>query len=136
LKKDFIITVGVMLLLGCGALIGYQRGHCYVDTLNPAQQMTQLNVDTHILVFHKTGCKHCQQVCPLVMRTIRQHPEKHYVVLNTANARVRSYVMQYDIQQVPTFIAVKNGQVVARYTGTDVHRIQPLLMDQANEVQP
>ncbi|MFT8757339.1 thioredoxin family protein [Leuconostoc pseudomesenteroides] len=128
-NKIGVILLGTSLVTIIGLLVGlyYQHANDYPDTFNLAQKMRTVNHGTKILVFHKTGCSDCQKIKKLVTKTIRQNPERHYIVMNSADPQTHNYFKQYHVTNVPTIMVSKKGKIVGSYSGLDRRIITKLL---------
>ncbi len=86
-----------------------------VTTENFEKEITQSSQPVVIDVF-ATWCGPCQQMMPLFEELATEFAEKFKLVkLNIDEAR--DIAVKYNVSSVPTFVFIKDGQVVGKETG-------------------
>lgn len=87
-----------------------------------------------VLLFYRPGCRYCQQIKRQVNRNeaqVKSSRQKETGVFlkvrttNPANARVLD---RYQVESTPTFMVIKNGQVLKQYSGTNPAKIDQLML--------
>ncbi len=88
-----------------------------------AISVTKENFDTEVLKSNKpviidvfaSWCGPCQQMMPIIEELEQEHANFKFVTLNVDEARELS--IKYGVISVPTFLFIKNGEVVGKETG-------------------
>lgn len=97
--------------------------HQLQETLGKAMQ-TQTVV---LLYFTAKWCGPCKKIKPFVQQLQTQHAGKLMVFaidIDTVDAGNHKLMDHFDIKSVPTFIFVRNNQVVGISTGADQEALQ------------
>lgn len=123
-KKHYDLNKGCFVILICClmALVSSAFGEKVVNsTLNyadnrPAVTLNRQTTEHKVLFFYKPGCPDCKKV--LVPAYILQRLTHRLVFVDVSNPYNQTYIYQYGLHQVPTFI--KNHH---RYAGTNWGRI-------------
>ena len=105
------------------------QGNTYHDTANPKdvikQTQQEISQPYTIIVFHKTGCSDCKQVVRTVNRAMNQKISGiKYVVTDTKESDLYK---DYNVTEVPTFVVLRKGQEIERYSGTNTTKITDIL---------
>ena len=86
-----------------------------ITSENVEQEINQSSLPV-ILDVYATWCGPCQQMTPIFEELEKELGQKcKFAQLNVDNARELS--IQYGVTSVPTFIFIKDGQVVQKETG-------------------
>lgn len=68
-----------------------------------------------ILDAFATWCGPCQQIAPIFEELSKEMPDYKFAKVNIDDQR--DLAIKYQVSSIPTFIFIKNGEVVARETG-------------------
>lgn len=69
-----------------------------------------------IIDVYASWCGPCQQMMPIFEELDKEHGDKYkFVKLNVDESR--DLAVQYGVTSIPTFVFIKNGQVVGKETG-------------------
>lgn len=69
-----------------------------------------------VIDFFATWCGPCKQVAPIFEDLSIKFPNIIFLK-NDAGDDDESLALHYDIQKLPTFVFIKNGEVINKYTG-------------------
>ncbi|MBZ5961357.1 thiol-disulfide isomerase [Leuconostoc gelidum subsp. gasicomitatum] len=76
------------------------------------------------VMFYKSDCSHCQKAYPIVFwHNILncQQPDKQIQTINVQNPNNKHYLVDYQVQDTPTFMQIKNSS--ERIVATDKKQI-------------
>lgn len=84
------------------------------------------NISMNKLIhFTADWCKPCQKMKPIIQDFIVNSPHTEYIQVNIEEDF--DTAKQYNIQGIPTLIAIKDGSISGRHTGiADYNKIQSL----------
>ncbi|WP_099044382.1 thioredoxin family protein [Leuconostoc citreum] len=83
-----------------------------------------LSHDAQTVMFYKSDCSHCQKAYPVVFWhnvLHAQQPDKQIQAINVQNPNNAHYIADYQIQDTPTFMTIKNSS--DRMVATDKKHI-------------
>lgn len=83
-----------------------------------------LSTQAQTVMFYKSDCSHCQKTYPVVFwhNVLHfQEPDKQIQTINVQNPNNKHYVVDYQVQETPTFMAIKNSS--NRLIATDKKQI-------------
>ena len=87
-----------------------------------------------VLLFYRPGCRYCQQIKRQVNRneaqvkSSRQKETGVFLKVRTTNPANIRVLDRYQVESTPTFMVIKNGQVLNQYSGTNPAKIDQLML--------
>ncbi|ARN93955.1 hypothetical protein AZI11_13550 (plasmid) [Levilactobacillus brevis] len=87
-----------------------------------------------VLLFYRPGCRYCQQIKRQVNRneaqvnSSRQKKTNVFLKVRTTNPANTRVLDRYQVESTPTFMVIKNGQVLKQYSGTNPAKIDQLML--------
>lgn len=87
-----------------------------------------------VLLFYRPGCRYCQQIKRQVNRneaqvkSSRQKGTGVFLKVRTTNPANTRVLDRYQVESTPTFMVIKNGQVLKQYSGTNPAKIDQLML--------
>lgn len=87
-----------------------------------------------VLLFYRPGCRYCQQIKCQVNRneaqvkSSRQKETGVFLKVRTTNPANTRVLDRYQVESTPTFMVIKNGQVLKQYSGTNPAKIDQLML--------
>lgn len=87
-----------------------------------------------VLLFYRPGCRYCQQIKRQVNRNEaqvksgRQKETGVFLKVRTTNPANTRVLDRYQVESTPTFMVIKNGQVLKQYSGTNPAKIDQLML--------
>ena len=87
-----------------------------------------------VLLFYRPGCRYCQQIKRQVNRneaqvkSSRQKETGVFLKVRTTNPANTRVLDRYQVESTPTFMVIKNGQVLKQYSGTNQAKIDQLML--------
>lgn len=87
-----------------------------------------------VLLFYRPGCRYCQQIKRQVNRneaqvnSSRQKETGVFLKVRTTNPANTRVLDRYQVESTPTFMVIKNGQVLKQYNGTNPAKIDQLML--------
>lgn len=84
-----------------------------------------------VLYFTATWCAPCNRIKPIVQRARNDYPEIVWVTVDVDE--LPDLAAEYDIRSVPTFIALRGEEVVARSNGIGSEAALTLFVAHAQE---
>ncbi|KID43103.1 hypothetical protein LbDm2_2012 [Levilactobacillus brevis] len=87
-----------------------------------------------VLLFYRPGCRYCQQIKRQVNRneaqvnSSRQKETNVFLKVRTTNPANTRVLDRYQVESTPTFMVIKNGQVLTQYSGTNLAKIDQLML--------
>ena len=79
------------------------------------------------VAFHSPNCKTCKKMKPFYEYLAIEYPTNTYMNLDTNQAP--NIANKYDIDRVPTFLALKNGKEIGRYTGPSNEELEKFITE-------
>ena len=77
--------------------------------------------------FYSPNCKTCKKMKPFFEYLATEYPVNTYMALDTNQAP--EIANNYEIDRVPTFIALKNGKEIDRYTGASNEELENFITE-------
>lgn len=118
-KKFTVIFFLILLVIGTG-LGGYHLRNKNIE--NKRNQLTLSKNENAIVLFYKDDCPDCQSIFDEVM-VKKDFSGTNIKLVNLNNIKNKYYIGKYNLKYVPTFIILRNGQEINRYTGVDKNKI-------------
>ncbi|MFW2822904.1 thioredoxin family protein [Levilactobacillus brevis] len=87
-----------------------------------------------VLLFYRPSCRYCQQIKRQVNRNeaqvnaSRQKKTGVFLKIRTTNPANIRVLDRYQVESTPTFMVIKNGQVLKQYSGTNPAKIDQLML--------
>lgn len=87
-----------------------------------------------VLLFYRPGCRYCQQIKRQVNRneaqvkSSRQKETGVFLKVRTTNPANTRVLDRYQVESTPTFMVIKNRQVLKQYSGTNPAKIDQLML--------
>lgn len=87
-----------------------------------------------VLLFYRPSCRYCQQIKRQVNRneaqvkSSRQKETGVFLKIRTTNPANTRVLDRYQVESTPTFMVIKNGQVLKQYSGTNPAKIDQLML--------
>ena len=87
-----------------------------------------------VLLFYRPGCRYCQKIKRQVNRneaqvkSSRQKETGVFLKVRTTNPANTRVLDRYQVESTPTFMVIKNGQVLKQYSGTNPAKIDQLML--------
>lgn len=118
---NFIISrvLPVLVFLGAGFFFAP-----YVSMNFQNNDVKALSNDAQTVMFYKSDCAHCQKAYPIVFwhNIVNfQQANKQIQTINVQNPNNKHYIVDYQIQETPTFMTIKNSS--DRMVATDKKQI-------------
>lgn len=133
-KKTSTISIVVMVTLAIFAIGGYlfveHNLNGYPDTRNFTKRVAELDNKPNqktVLIFHKPGCSRCKKARAVITQTIKENPQRHYIVINVDKAGARELISKYGVMNFPTLIVLQGNRVVNSTDSTDAKLITKLM---------
>ena len=80
-----------------------------------------------IVDFYSPNCKTCKKMKPFFEYLATEYPINTYMALDTNQAP--ALANNYEIDRVPTFLALKNGKEIDRYTGASNEELENFITE-------
>ncbi|MCT3535329.1 thioredoxin [Lactobacillus crispatus] len=121
--KIIAVSCAMIFLLIIGAF-GFNQhvGH----------ELSQRNIvkiktnDDSTILFYREDCKSCRSIFSYTVMK-KDLFRKNIQLVNTNQPKNRHYITEYKLTEVPTFIHLKYGRQVERYSGTNIERIDQVI---------
>ena len=87
-----------------------------------------------VLLFYRPSCRYCQQIKRQVNRneaqvnSSRQKETGVFLKVRTTNPANIRVLDRYQVESTPTFMVIKNVQVLTQYSGTNPTKIDQLML--------
>lgn len=141
LKRWQVVTViaGSVIVMGfmAGILVKNRvENKAYVESSPVTIQRTlsRKNSRRIVLLFYRPSCRYCQQIKRQVNRneaqanSSRQKETGVFLKVRTTNPANIRVLDRYQVESTPTFMVIKNGQVLTQYSGTNPTKIDQLML--------
>lgn len=141
LKRWQVVTViaGSVIVMGflTGILVRNRvENKAYVESSPVTIQRTlsRKNSRRIVLLFYRPSCRYCQQIKRQVNRnedqvnSSRQKETGVFLKVRTTNPANIRVLDRYQVESTPTFMVIKNGQVLKQYSGTNPTKIDQLML--------
>lgn len=141
LKRWQVVTLiaGSVIVMGflTGILVRNRvENEAYVESSPVTIQRTLSRKTSRriVLLFYRPGCRYCQQIKRQVNRneaqlnSSRQKETGVFLKVRTTNPANTRVLDRYQVESTPTFIVIKNGQVLKQYSGTNPTKIDQLML--------
>ncbi|MGQ2284433.1 thioredoxin family protein [Leuconostoc pseudomesenteroides] len=138
MKKDkkiigmSLIGILILVVVAIGGYFAYeQHTNGYPDTNNFTEKVANLSdkpKQETVLVFHKPGCARCQAARPTILKLMKAHPNRHYIVINVKKEGASDLIAKYGITHFPTVILLKGNRVVSSTDATNRKLIEKVIM--------
>lgn len=141
LKRWQVVTViaGSVIVMGflTGILVKNRvENKAYVESSPVTIQRTLSRKTSRriVLLFYRPGCRYCQQIKRQVNRnevqvkSSRQKETGVFLKVRTTNPANTRVLDRYQVESTPTFMVIKNGQVLKQYSGTNPAKIDQLML--------
>lgn len=127
-----LIGILILVVVAIGGYFAYeQHTNGYPDTNNFTEKVANLSdkpKQETVLVFHKPGCARCQAVRPTILKLMKMHPNRHYIVVNVKKEGASDLIAKYGITHFPTVILLKGNRVVSSTDSTNRKLIEKVIM--------
>ncbi|WP_420326627.1 thioredoxin family protein [Levilactobacillus brevis] len=141
LKRWQVVTViaGSVIVMGflTGILVKNRvENKAYVESSPVTIQRTLSRKTSRriVLLFYRPSCRYCQQIKRQVNRneaqvnSSRQKETGFFLKVRTTNPANTRVLDRYQVESTPTFMVIKNGQVLKQYSGTNPTKIDQLML--------
>lgn len=141
LKRWQVVTViaGSVIVMGflTGILVKNRvENKAYVESSPVTIQRTLSRKTSRrmVLLFYRPSCRYCQQIKRQVNRneaqvkSSRQKETGAFFKVRTTNPANIRVLDRYQVESTPTFMVIKNGQVLKQYSGTNPAKIDQLML--------
>lgn len=141
LKRWQVVTLiaGSVIVMGflTGILVRNRvENKAYVESSPVTIQRTlsRKNSRRIVLLFYRPSCRYCQQIKRQVNRneaqlnSSRQKETGVFLKVRTTNPANTRVLDRYQVESTPTFMVIKNGQVLKQYSGTNPAKIDQLML--------
>lgn len=141
LKRWQVVTLiaGSVIVMGflTGILVKNRvENKAYVESSPVTIQRTLSRKTSRriVLLFYRPGCRYCQQIKRQVNRneaqvkSSRQKETGVFLKVRTTNPANIRVLDRYQVESTPTFMVIKNGQVLKQYSGTNPAKIDQLML--------
>ena len=141
LKRWQVVTwiAGSVIVMGflTGILVRNRvENEAYVESSSVTIQRTLSRKTSRriVLLFYRPGCRYCQQIKRQVNRneaqvkSSRQKETGVFLKVRTTNPANTRVLDRYQVESTPTFMVIKNGQVLKQYSGTNPAKIDQLML--------
>lgn len=141
LKRWQVVTLiaGSVIVMGflTGILVRNRvENKAYVESSPVTIQRTLSRKTSRriVLLFYRPGCRYCQQIKRQVNRneaqvkSSRQKETGVFLKVRTTNPANIRVLDRYQVESTPTFMVIKNGQVLTQYSGTNLAKIDQLML--------
>lgn len=141
LKRWQVVTLiaGSVIVMGflTGILVKNRvENKAYVESSPVTIQRTLSRKTSRriVLLFYRPGCRYCQQIKRQVNRneaqvkSSRQKETGVFLKVRTTNPANTRVLDRYQVESTPTFMVIKNGQVLKQYSGTNPAKIDQLML--------
>ncbi|AWP47733.1 hypothetical protein CCS05_12460 (plasmid) [Levilactobacillus brevis] len=141
LKRWQVVTwiAGSVIVMGflTGILVRNRaENEAYVESSPVTIQRTLSRKTSRriVLLFYRPGCRYCQQIKRQVNRneaqvkSSRQKETGVFLKVRTTNPANTRVLDRYQVESTPTFMVIKNGQVLKQYSGTNPAKIDQLML--------
>lgn len=87
-----------------------------------------------VLLFYRPSCRYCQQIKRQLhrnegkLKTSKQKKTPVFLKIRTTNPANIRVLDRYQVESTPTFMVIKNGQVLKQYSGTNPTKIDQLML--------
>lgn len=127
-----LIGILILVVVAIGGYFAYaQHTNGYPDTNNFTEKVANLSdkpKQETVLVFHKPGCARCQVARPTILKLMKMHPNRHYIVINVKKEGASDLIAKYGITHFPTVILLKGNRVVSSTDATNRKLIEKVIM--------
>lgn len=141
LKRWQVVTLiaGSVIVMGflTGILVKNRvENKAYVESSPVTIQRTLSRKTSRrmVLLFYRPSCRYCQQIKRQVNRneaqvkSSRQKETGAFLKVRTTNPANIRVLDRYQVESTPTFMVIKNGQVLNQYSGTNPAKIDQLML--------
>jgi len=87
--------------------------------------MDKFNTGKHILDFTAKWCGPCQRIKPTFNELKEKYTEINFVVYDVDECP--DVAKEFKIEAMPTFIAIKDGEIVQRFSGASVDKLKDMV---------
>jgi thioredoxin 1 len=77
--------------------------------------------------FKAHWCAPCKVMLPFVDYLKREYPDVSFYLIDIEDPDFEEYPAKFAVTKVPTFILIKNGEVVSRMVGPDKQKLEELV---------
>lgn len=77
--------------------------------------------------FYSPNCKTCKKMKPFFEYLAKEYPNVSFMTLDANQAP--EIANKYEIDKVPTYIAIKNGNEIDRYTGASNEELENFISE-------
>jgi thioredoxin 2 len=81
--------------------------------------------------FYSPNCKTCKKMKPFFEYLAKEYPNISFMTLDTNQAP--EVANKYEIDRVPTYIAIKDGKEIERYTGASNEELENFISELAKK---
>ena len=93
------------------------------------------NKDYLVLDFYTPTCMPCKKIAPYIEKLAENNKKTiQFLKINIYDDFAWDIKEKYQVEKVPTFIYIKNNNIVDKYTGFDLDQIQSILNKNKNEL--
>ncbi|CAI9116825.1 OLC1v1018089C1 [Oldenlandia corymbosa var. corymbosa] len=84
-----------------------------------------------VIDFSATWCGPCRLMSPVLDELAGQHPQVTFLKVDVDD--LRSVAQQWGVEAMPTFVVMKEGKVVERFSGADKDKLIQLVTKHLNQ---
>ena len=141
LKRWQVVTViaGSVIVMGflTGILVKNRvENKAYVESSPVTIQRTLSRKTSRriVLLFYRPSCRYCKKFKRQLNRneaqvnSSRQKETGFFLKVRTTNPANTRVLDRYQVESTPTFMVIKNGQVLKQYSGTNPTKIDQLML--------
>merc|ERR1712131_284908 len=104
-----------------------------VQTNDALAALINENKEKLILIdFHATWCVPCKQIAPYLESLAAQHPD-NLIIVKIDVDEAEEVAMSYQVEAMPTFVAIKNGAMIQRFAGANKNKIGALVNEHCSK---
>jgi len=85
-----------------------------------------------LIDFHATWCGPCKQIAPYLESLAGQYPD-NLIIVKIDVDEAEEVAMSYQVEAMPTFVAVKNGTMIQRFAGANKNKISALISEHCSK---
>ncbi|MDK6502411.1 thioredoxin domain-containing protein [Lactobacillus crispatus] len=123
-KVKIIAVSCAMIFLLFAGVIGFNQ-HVSHELSQKNIVKIKTNNDSTIL-FYRDDCKSCRSIFSYTVMK-KDLFRKNIQLVNTNQPKNRHYIAEYKLTEVPTFIHLKYGKSVEKYSGTNIEKIDQII---------